>query len=314
MLRGGDSEAEAREMSRERQRYRQTGPVVPRRRLGAELRRLREESGLNIDVVAAELECSTSKVSRLETGKGVPKGRDVRDLLDRYGVTDVDRRAWLMRLVQDGQRQGWWSDYSDVLGQAPADPLLPDNFDRYVALEQDAAEVRSFEAIVVPGLLQTEEYARAVLSALSTNDDESVTERLVEVRIRRQRRLYTEEDPLTVHMVLDEAVLRRPVGGDHVMRRQLRRLLSDAQRPNVTVQVLPFSTGAHRSVAGSFVLLAFPDAQDHDLVYVESHLGDLYLEKEQDVTVYTQVFERLTERCLSPEQSARFVGELVRAA
>ena len=313
MLRVGGSESEARAMSRERQRFRHTGPVVPRRRLGAELRRLREESGLKIDVGAAELECSTSKVSRLETGKGIPKGRDVRDLLDRYGVTDEDRREWLMRLVHDGQRQGWWSDYSDVLGQAPAAPLLSDNFDRYVALEQDAAEVRSFEMSVVPGLLQTEEYARAVLSALSAADDE-VTDRLVEVRIKRQRRLYSDEDPLTVHMVLDEAVLRRPVGGDQVMRRQLRRLLSDARRPNVTFQVLPFSVGAHGSMAGSFVVLAFPDSQDHDLVYVESHLGDLYLEKEQDVAVYTQVFERLAERSLSPEQSARLVGELVRAA
>jgi transcriptional regulator with XRE-family HTH domain len=286
------------------------GPVVPRRRLGAELRTLRDRTGLTIEDVAKELECSISKISRLETGQGIPKSRDVRDLLDRYGVTDQAHRDRLMRWVRDGQRQGWWHDYSDVLAPDPEDPLVPDNLSRFVALEQDASEVRSFETTVVPGLLQTEDYARAVLSTTSTADREA-TDRLVELRMRRQDRLYADEDPLTVHMVLDEALLRRPIGGEQVMRAQLKRLLADAQRPNITIQVLPLSIGAHRAMDGSFVVLAFPDSDDNDLVYVEGHLGDLYLEKEHDVEVYEQIFDALVDLCLSAEQSVTFVGKFL---
>lgn len=286
------------------------GPVVPRRRLGAELRTLREKAELTIEEVAKELECSVSKVSRLETGQGIPKSRDVRDLLDRYGVTDQAHRDRLMRWVREGNRQGWWDDFSDVLAPDPRDPLLPDNLSRYVALEQDASEVRGFETTVVNGLLQTEDYARAVLSTMSTADREA-TDRLVELRMRRQDRLYVMEDPLTVHMVLDEAVLHRPIGGEQVMRGQMKRLLADSQRPNITFQILPFSAGAHRSLDGSFVVLAFPDSDDNDLAYVESHLGQLYLEKEHDVRVYAQIFEALVDRCMSVEQSATFVGKFL---
>jgi transcriptional regulator with XRE-family HTH domain len=286
------------------------GPVVPRRRLGAELRTLRENAELTIEEVAKELECSVSKVSRLETGQGIPKSRDVRDLLDRYGVTDQARRDRLMRWVREGNRQGWWDDFSDVLAPDPRDPLLPDNLSRYVALEQDASEVRGFETTVVNGLLQTEDYARAVLSTMSTADREA-TDRLVELRMRRQDRLYVMDDPLTVHMVLDEAVLHRPIGGEQVMRGQMKRLLADSQRPNITFQILPFSAGAHRSLDGSFVVLAFPESDDNDLAYVESHLGQLYLEKEHDVRVYAQIFEALVDRCMSVEQSVTFVGKFI---
>ena len=286
------------------------GPVVPRRRLGAELRTLRDQAGLTIEDVAKELECSISKVSRLETGQGIPKGRDVRDLLDRYGVTDQAYRERLMRWVRDGQRQGWWHDFSDVLAPDPEDPLVPDNLSRYVALEQDASEVRGFESTFVHGLLQTEDYARAILNTLSTADREA-TDRLVELRLRRQDRLYVAEDPLIVHMVLDEAVLHRPIGGEQVMRGQLKRLLADAQRPNITIQVLPFSVGAHRSMDGSFVVLAFPDSDDNDLVYVERHLGDLYLEREHDVDVYEQMFDALVDMCMSAEQSVTLVTKFL---
>ena len=286
------------------------GPVVPRRRLGAELRTLRDQAGLTIEDVAKELECSISKVSRLETGKGIPKCRDVRDLLDRYGVTDPACRDRLMRWVRDGQRQGWWHDYSDVLAPDPEDPLVPDNLSRFVALEQDASEMRSFEVTLVHGLLQTEDYARAVLSTTSTADREA-TDRLVELRMRRQDRLYVDEDPLTVHMVLDEALLHRPIGGEQVMRAQLKRLLADAQRPNITIQVLPFSIGAHRAMDGSFMVLSFPDSDDNDLVYVESHVGQLYLEKEHDVEVYEQIFDALVEMCMTPEQSVTLVDKFL---
>jgi transcriptional regulator with XRE-family HTH domain len=284
------------------------GPVVPRRRLGAELRTLREQAGLTIEDVAVELECSVSKVSRLETGQGIPKARDVRDLLDRYKVDDQARRDRMMRWVREGQRQGWWHDFSDVLDPGPEDPLLPDNLTRFIAFEQDASEVHSFETTLVHGLLQTEEYARAVLTALSTADAE-VADRLVEFRMRRQDRLYVEEDPLKIHVILDEAVLHRPVGGVPVMQAQLHRLLADAQRPNITIQVLPFSTGVHRSVDGSFLVLAFPGSDDNDLVYGESHLGQLYLEKQQHVEVYKQIFDVLADRCMSVEQSVEFIAK-----
>lgn len=286
------------------------GPVVPRRRLGAELRALREQAGLTIDEVAKALECSVSKVSRLETGQGIPYRRDVRDLLDRYGIADPARRDRLMRWVRDGNRQGWWDDFSDVLAPDPENPLLPDNLSRYVALEQDASEVRTFEAMVVHGLLQTEDYARALFNTLSTANEEA-TERLVELRMRRQRRLYADEDPLIVQMVLDEAVLYRSVGGPQVMRQQLARLLTDAQRPNITLRVLPFSIGAHRSVSGSFVVLAFADTDDNDLVYIEGHVGDLYLEKEHDVEVYEELFDVLVGQCLTVDQSAKLIADVL---
>jgi hypothetical protein len=170
--------------------------------------------------------------------------------------------------------------------------------------------VRSFEAIVLPGLLQTKDYARALLNTLSTAD-ENATDRLAELRMRRQRRLHTDEDPLIVHMVLDQAVLYRPVGGARVMRGQLKRLLDDSQRPNVTLQVLPFSIGAHRAVAGSFVVLAFADTDDNDLVYIEGHVGDLYLEKEHDVRVYEQMFDELVDQSLSAEQTAVLIAQLL---
>lgn len=286
------------------------GPVVPRRRLGAELRTLREQTGLTIEDVAKELECSVSKVSRLETGQGIPKARDVRDLLDRYGVTDQAHRDRMLRWAREGQRQGWWHDFSDVLAPDPEDPLLPDNLSRYVSLEQDASAVRGFEITLVHGLLQTEDYARAVLTALSTADSEA-TDRLVELRMRRQDRLYVDEDPLKIHVLLDEAVLHRPVGGHHVMRDQLERLLADGQRPNITIQVLPFSVGTHKAVEGPFGMLTFPDSDDNRLVYVEGHLRDLYLEQPHDVETYEQIFNALAAMCMSAERSAILIGEFL---
>lgn len=286
------------------------GPATPRRRLGTELRRLRERAGLKIEDVAAELECSVSKVSRLETGKGIPKSRDVRDLLDRYGVTEAQQRDRVMRWARQGQSQGWWTEYSDVLVHDPHDPLVP-YLERYVALEADATLIESFEPIVVHGLLQTEAYARAVLQVLSTHQEPSVLERLVEVRMRRQERLYATEAPLELHLVLDEAVLRRPIGGDQVMRGQLERLLADTARDNIDIRVLPFHSGAHPAVAGSFVLLDFPDTAVHDLVYIEGHLGNLYLEKDGDVAAYTQLFGSLTDQALDRDESAVLIKSLL---
>lgn len=283
---------------------------MPRRRLGAELRSLREAAGLKIEDVAAELECSVSKVSRLETGKGIPKSRDVRDLLERYRVTDPPRRDRMMRWVRQGQEQGWWNDYSDVLLTELDDPLVSQHLERYVALEADTGRIESFETIVVHGLLQTEEYARAILQVLVEHTEPAAVERLVEVRMRRQRRLYAEE-PLLLRIVLDEAVLHRPVGGSRVMAEQLRRLLDDGQRDNIDLRVLPFHIGAHKAVAGSFVLLDFPDTPHHDLVYVESHLGNVYLEKEADVLAYTDLFGSLWDVALDGDETAALIRSVL---
>lgn len=287
------------------------GPAMPRRRLGAELRKLREDADLRIEDVAAELECSVSKVSRLETGKGIPKSRDVRDLLDRYRVPAGPQRDRMMRWVGQGQGQGWWSDYSDVLLTELVDPLVSANLERYVALEADAGRIETFETIVVHGLLQTEEYARAILKVLVEHTEPAALERLLEVRMRRQRRLYAAQEPLSLHVVLDEAVLHRPVGGSRVMVGQLRRLLDDGQRDNIDIRVLPFHVGAHPAVAGAFVLLDFPETPDHDLVYVEGHLGNLYLEKDPDVAAYIQLFRSISEVALDPDETAALIRSLL---
>lgn len=287
------------------------GPSIPRRRLGAELRKLREGARLRIEDVAAELECSVSKVSRLETGKGIPKARDVRDLLDRYGVDDPEYRDRVMRWAREGQSQGWWTQYSDVLAPDPHDPLSATHLERYIALEADATRIESFEPIVVHGLLQTEDYARAILATLSADGSAAGLKRRVEVRMRRQRRLYDAQDPLRLRVVLDEAVLHRSVGGDEVMRAQLRRLLDDGARDNIDIRVMPFHSGAHQAVAGSFVLLDFPETAVHDLVYVESHLGAVYLEKDGDVATYTQLFRSLVDVALDPVEAASLIESLL---
>lgn len=287
------------------------GPSIPRRRLGTELRKLREGARLRIEDVATALECSVSKVSRLETGKGIPKARDVRDLLDRYGVDDPQYRDRVMRWAREGQSQGWWTQYSDVLVQDPHDPLMAAHLERYLALEADSRLIESFEPIVVHGLLQTEDYARAILQALSTNTSGALLDRIIEVRLRRQQRLYSVVDPLSLHLVIDESVLRRPVGGDQVMQAQLRRLLDDGARDNIDIRVLPLHNGAHPAVAGSFVLLDFPETVVHDLVYIESHLGNVYLEKDADVATYTQLFRSITDSALDRAESAALIKSLL---
>jgi hypothetical protein len=197
-----------------------------------------------------------------------------------------------------------------VLASDPEDPLLSDNISRYIALEQDVSNVRSFEPTLVHGLLQTKNYAQAVLHDRSTADPDA-TDRLVELRMRRQDRLYVNDDPLTIHVILDEAVLHRLIGGEQVMRPQLERLLDDAQRPNITIQILPFSIGAHPATEGPFGILTFPGSDDYDLVYVEGHLGDLYLEKEHDVHTCEEMFDRLVDLCLTSGQSTTLISKFL---
>jgi transcriptional regulator with XRE-family HTH domain len=281
-------------------------PIGSRRLLGAELRRLRAERGLTLDEVAERMTCSTSKISRLETGKGIPKVPDVSELLRIYGVDSPEERTSLLRLVHDGREHGWWEPITD--GVQP-ERFVMDAPSRYVALETDASAVRSFEIALLHGLLQTPEYTRAVLDALllSTRGPEEI-ERLVELRQQRQLALTDKNPPLELAVVLDEGVLQRAVGSHEVMAEQLETVLNRAELPNVTVQVLPFVVGLHRAHAGSFVVLEFPVGVGADIVYIEGHAGDTYLESRPDVHLYKDVLADVRSQALDPVASRELIA------
>ncbi|GII56452.1 transcriptional regulator [Planotetraspora thailandica] len=263
-------------------------PTVRLRRLAGELTRLRTESGFSREDVANRLGMASSTVYRIETGHTRPQSRTIRDLLDLYAV-EGSRRAALLELAREAGRRGWWHAFGDVL-PGP-----------YVGLEAEAASVRNYEPLLVPGLLETEAYARAVVGAALVKDPEEI-ERRVTVRMERQRRLVM-PDGLDLWVVLDEAALRRPVGGPPVMAEQLRRLAEAATQPNVTLQVLPFEAGAYLGMGSSLAILTFPDPEDADVVFLENMGGELYLESQEQVRRYVQVFDHLRAAALGPEKS-----------
>ncbi|WP_424530356.1 helix-turn-helix domain-containing protein [Sphaerisporangium viridialbum] len=279
------------------------GPTVRRRRLGIELRRLREAVDKTIDEVGRHLERSASTISRIETGKTVPRLRDVRDMLDMYGVVDGDQRELLLAMVRDAQQKGWWTDYEDV---------LPAGFETYVGLEAEAASLRTYQTNLVHGLLQTEDYARALLRAVRLMDRQDSVDRLVALRMRRQAALGRDH-PLELWAVLDEAVLCRPIGGSAVMRAQLERLIEAAGSPAVTIQILPFAKGAHVGLIGPFSIIEFPDVSDPDVVYAESPAGNLYVEKPREVRRYTLVFDHLRAAALPPDESVAVLAAAMKA-
>ncbi len=274
-------------------------PTVRRRRLGMELRRLRESAGLMIEDVARHLECSMSRVSRIETGKSVARIRDVRDMMDLYHLVDEARRDELLTLAKEAQQRGWWADYESVLSAGPG-------LDTYVGLEASASSIRTYQTHLVPGLLQTEEYARALIRASRPGETPESVDRRIALRTRRQAMLH-DDDGLELWAVLDEAVLRRPIGGHAVMRAQLVRLLESGELPRVTIQVLPFARGAHAGVEGSFSIIGFPDPTDLDVVYVDCPAGNIFLEKEKDVRRHTTWFDHLRAAALPPDESADFI-------
>jgi transcriptional regulator with XRE-family HTH domain len=278
-------------------------PIGSRRRLGAELRRLRTQAGLTLDEVAEQMTCSTSKISRLETGKGIPKLPDVRELMRIYGVESEPERDALLRLVRDGREHGWWEPLTE--GVTP-ERFVMDSPSRYPALETEASHIRSFDIAVLYGLLQTPEYIRELMRSLLSRHSAAELERLVELRARRQRALFDAENPLQVDVVLDEAVLRRVVGSAALMADQLAVISERSALPNVTVRVLPFDAGFHRAHIGSFVVLEFPEGTD-DVVYVEGHAGEFYLDKHSDVDRYNAIFDDVVERALSPEASREVI-------
>jgi transcriptional regulator with XRE-family HTH domain len=268
-------------------------PTVRRRELGTLLRALRNERALTVDQVAERLLCSPSKVSRMETGQRGATARDVRDLCDLYGVTDPGERARIARLAAEGKQQGWWQTYE------------LDYFATYVGLEEDAIATRNFQSTTVPGLLQTEEYARAMHESGVPEIAPERIDQLIKVRLTRQRAL-TREPPLQLSAVLDEPVLHRLVGGYRVMRDQLQRMVEVAQLPNVTIQIIPFGAGAHPAMESSFDILEFGTVAP-SLVYVEGLIGYMYLERPQDLQRYEQVFERLRDIALTPQESIELI-------
>ena len=276
------------------------GPTVRRRRLAAELRRLRDAAGLTIDEVGEKLECSASKISRIETGHVGVTPRDARDLLELYGVQGDDREA-LVQLAREARTRGWWHAYSEVFTGA------------FVGLEADASSLRAFQALLVPGLLQTEDYARAVIRAMRPDAEEADIERRVVARMERQR-LVTDAAPPEYWAVLDEAVLHRLVGGPKVMAAQLSKLLELAAMPHMTIQVVPFGTGAHPGMEGPFVILGFPEQADPDVVYVDSTTSGAYLELPADVRRYSLMFDHLRAAALKPDDSVGLIAKHAEAA
>lgn len=270
--------------------------------LGSQLRRLREQKGVSRAEAGYAIRASESKISRLELGRVSFKERDVADLLSLYGVTDEVEREALLGLAREANAPGWWHRYADV---------LPGWFQTYVGLEESAGLIRTYELQFVPGLLQSEEYARSVIEIGNSEAAEDEINQRIALRLQRQRRLIGPNPP-RLWAVLDEAALRRPIGGPAVMRGQLEHLIEMSKLPNVTIQVMPFKFGGHAAEGGAFTILRFPEPDLPDVVYVETLTGALYLDKRDDVDVYMQAMERLAVDSATPERTIEMIGEILR--
>ncbi|MFF3244070.1 helix-turn-helix domain-containing protein [Streptomyces sp. NPDC002870] len=278
------------------------GPAVRRRKLGEELRRLRLEAGLTSRDAGRLAGWHQSKVSRIETGASGVKAADVTLLLDVYGVGDPQLRALLETLAgaADGAGSGWWHAFRG---------LIPPGYRDFISLEANACAARTLETSVVPGLLQTPDYAHAVTRAALEELPAETVNSLVEVRIARQSVLRAER-PLKLSAVLDEAALRREVGGCRVMREQLRQLAETAQLPHVRLQVLPFSVGGYVGLTGPFVIFSFPSTSDLDVVVLDHLTSSLYLERKEDLEVYSAAFHTMQKRALSPADSLDLIARI----
>ncbi|MEU0644498.1 helix-turn-helix domain-containing protein [Streptomyces umbrinus] len=261
--------------------------------LGSHLRRLRESRGITREKAGYSIRASESKISRMELGRVSFKTRDVEDLLTLYGIADEAERTSLLSLAKEANVAGWWHSYSDV---------LPSWFPTYVGLEGAASLIRSYEVQFVHGLLQTEAYAHAVVARGMKGASEADIERRVALRLERQKYLVSESAP-DFHVVLDEAALRRPYGDREVMRGQLQHLIDISQRPNVRLQVMPFSFGGHSGESGAFTVLSFPESDLSDVVYLEQLTSALYLDKREDVTQYEKAMKELQQDSPGPDES-----------
>ncbi|MFF9393418.1 helix-turn-helix domain-containing protein [Streptomyces griseoluteus] len=272
-------------------------PTVRRRRLGQELRKLRELKGMTAEEVADRLLVSQSKISRLENGRRSISQRDVRDLCGVYEVEDQRVVDSLMEMARDSRQQGWWHTFGDI------------PYSVYIGLETDAQSLRVYEPQLVTGLLQTRAYAEALVRGALPETSTAEIEKRVKVRMRRQERVTDGSNPLRLWVVLDEAALHRVVGSKLIMREQLEHLIELSSLPHVTVQVLPFEVGAHPGLNGQYAILEFADAADSSVVYLEGVTSDLYLEKAPDVQKYAVMYEHLRAQALPVERSQQFIQD-----
>jgi transcriptional regulator with XRE-family HTH domain len=276
-----------------------TGPAVRRRQLMAELKRLREATGLTQEEVAGQLDWHPTKIMRIETGRTAPHPNDVRVMLGLYGVTDPGVLSGLLKLAKDARQRGWWYSYRDV---------LLSRFELFLGLESEADTIRDFDLTMIPGLLQTEDYARELIRGLMAHDAAEV-ERRVELRMARQK-VLTREDPPQLWAILDEAAVRRVVGGKAIMKTQLLHLADCAEQGRITLQVLPYGAGPHPGQAGPFIILGFADPTEPEVVYMETVAGNLYVDKPEEVRVFSTVFDQLRAVALSPAQSKAMLQAL----
>ncbi|WP_017622454.1 helix-turn-helix domain-containing protein [Nocardiopsis chromatogenes] len=275
------------------------GPTVRRMLLGSELRKYREKAGISRGEAGHHIRGSESKISRMELGRVGFKARDVEDLLLLYGVADRDLIRTMGQMARDTNKPGWWQQYGEA---------LPNWFQVYVGLEEAASRIRVYEAQFIHGLLQTEEYARAVINGGVGLPDQATEDR-VKVRMRRQRRL--DEPNVKLWSILDEAAVRRPVGGPELMRRQMQRLVELCDHPHITLQIVPFSAGVHAAEAGSFSILRYPDFELSDIVYVEHLTGSLCLDKRAEVDAYTMAMEKLSVIACPPNETQEILKDMV---
>jgi transcriptional regulator with XRE-family HTH domain len=279
-----------------------SGPTVRRMLVGAQLRRLRTDKGLTREQAAEAIRASEWKIHRLENGQVGFKDRDIVDLLALYGVTDPGEVEALLAMARDANTPGWWQQYGD---------LLPQWFRAFVDLEAAAALIRTYEGQLIPGLLQTEDYMRAVMRGARLPEPSEDTERRIEVRLMRQT-VLTQPDAPQLWAVLDEAALRRPVGGRQVIHEQLERLIDASKLPNVTLQVLPLAAGAHPALVSAFSVLRFPDQELPDVVYVEHLTSALYLDRREDVDQYLHVMESICVRAAPPGRTTEILHGILR--
>jgi transcriptional regulator with XRE-family HTH domain len=273
-------------------------PTVRGRRLIREVIRLRQAAGLSMETAAQRLDWSKSKLYRFEAGRTRITTDDLEDMLDLYGVRSPQREA-LIQLGRDARKRGWWTAYSDVFTGS------------YIAMEAEAAAIR-INANVIPGIFQTPGYAREMITRTRPSIRTDEAERTVVARIARQQALSEREPPPQIHVILDEAAVRRQVGGPDITRQQLHALAEAGSRPHVTLQLLPFSAGAHAGMDGRFTILAFPDPEDPPVAYVEGLMGDVYLESETELDVYHLAWTHLVSQVLGPDESAAKISELAK--
>lgn len=274
----------------------ENNPTLRRRELGFLLRQLRLERGLSIEVVTERAMFSATKLSRLETGRVGASPRDIRDLCDVYGIADTAERERLTALAREGKQRAWWQGYD-----------LP--YSTYVGLEAEAASISNFDTGIIPGLLQVEGYARAIFQAGDPPLSPDGIQQRIEARIKRQALLTRDDSPL-FHCILDEAALRRPVGGHSVMHKQLTWIIETARLPRVNFQLIPFHVGAHPGLDSNFVILSFNTPMVSDMVYVEGVVGNLYLEGAAELERYKRIFARLQSIALNPEDSVAMVTRI----